>query len=212
MPAYELLLNGASIPFYECVVEKQEKRALDKCLFKVKRSQSVSLAADVKFRKSGATPVYLFGGKVVEVNEEYDGKTCTAFSYAKTLDEQRVFPSKLYTSKSPEFIARDLIASYTSLTWASSWSSGVTLNVYEAVGTVGENIRRLAQMAGADYWTFVDTFNSLSRDHWVVGCNLVCYVDGLLAFNSLSRDHGSPRCWEDLAKHIKLSIPSLGIT
>lgn len=157
----EVLLGGASIPFYRLTVEKQEKRAADRCVFEARRTQSVAVGNDVKVRTVEATPKYLFSGRVYEIDEEYDMKKVTAFSYGARIDEVRVFPSRYYSNRSPEYIAQDLIVSVVGLTWGSSWNSGVTLTSYEAMGTVGENIRRLARIAGADFWTATDSTGAI---------------------------------------------------
>jgi hypothetical protein len=155
--ALELLLNGTVIPTYEIVVEKSEKRALDRAKVVVKKNQAVALGDDVKVREKGTT-TYLFGGKVVELDEYYDSKEALALSYAKSLEERRIIPPKYYLNQRPEQIVADLIATYTSMTFASTtFNSGVTIARYRAAGSVGEVVREMALIANADFWSEVDS-------------------------------------------------------
>lgn len=152
----ELLLNGQLLPCYSILVEKQEKRGADMCRFEVRKTYSISLGADVKVRVSG-TSVYLFAGSVVQVQDEYDKKIVTAYSYGYVLDTVRVFPARFYRNMSVENIVNDLVVNVAGLSWGGASSTGLTLAEYEAYGTVGDNVRKLAKMVGFDFWTEVDS-------------------------------------------------------
>jgi hypothetical protein len=153
----QFLLNGSDVTdsVYDAVIEKQEKRGADKCEFLLKRTQAVSVGDDLKVKET-AGDSYVFGGIVIEVSKEYKYSRCVALSYGKQLDEVRVFPSRTYISKSPEFIVSDLLTTFTSLTPVTA-SSGVTINRFEASGLLIENIQTLANIAGFDFWTEISS-------------------------------------------------------
>jgi hypothetical protein len=154
----QFLLNGSDVTdsVYEAVIEKQEKRGADKCEFLLKRSISVDVGADLKVKEtSGGT--YIFGGKVVEVGKEYRYSKCVALSYGKVFDEIRVFPSIVYINNTPEYIVNDLRVKYFSDFSLNYVSSGVTVGRYEATGTISENLKILADIAGFDFWTEVSS-------------------------------------------------------
>ncbi|MEM4675883.1 MAG: hypothetical protein QXM12_06295, partial [Nitrososphaerota archaeon] len=127
------------------------------CFLRVPINQALNVNDDIKVRTDETTPTYLFAGKIYEVQASYGVKEATAYSYGIKADEIRVFPAKIYKNTSPESIARDLVTNFLGIQWGSTWSSGVTISSYEAMGTVGENIRKLARMAGADYWVQTDS-------------------------------------------------------
>ncbi|MEM1800925.1 MAG: hypothetical protein QXF58_04210 [Desulfurococcaceae archaeon] len=157
MVKLHVLRNGSPIQFYYLEVEKKEKKAPDRCFLRVPINQALNINDDIKVRTDEATPTYLFAGKIYEVQATYGVKEATAYSYGIKADEIRVFPAKIYRNTSPESIARDLVTNFLGMQWGSTWSSGVTISSYEAMGTVGENIRKLARMAGADYWVQTDS-------------------------------------------------------
>jgi hypothetical protein len=168
----QFLLNGTDITdsVYEAVIEKQEKRGADKCEFKVARTVSVSIGDDCKVKELVGN-TFIFGGKVIEVSNEYAISKCVALSYGKELDEIRIFPSKIYTSSSPESIVSNLITTYTSLT-PSTGVSGVTIGRYEASGLLIDNIKALADIAGFDFWTEVTTTGVKQFNFKVANINL----------------------------------------
>ena len=154
----QFLLNGADVTdsVYEAVVEKQEKKGADKCDFLLRRLVPVDVGADLKVKET-AGGTHIFGGKVVEVAKEYRYSKCVALSYGKVFDEIRVFPSLVYVSKSPEFIVNDLRSKYFSDFTLIHATSGVTIGRYEATGTISENLKILADIAGFDFWTEVSS-------------------------------------------------------
>ena len=151
----QLILNGNPIDsryVKSVVVEKIEKRGADSCRFEVLRNVGVNVGDDLKVRELVGN-TFIFGGKVSEVSEEYGLVNCTALSYGKAFDEMRIFPAIVYTSVSPEFIVADLISRYLPDFSVSSSPSGVTISRYEATGTISENLKILADIAGFDFWT-----------------------------------------------------------
>jgi hypothetical protein len=137
-------------------VEKQEKRGADSCRFVVSKNVSVSVGDDCKVKELAGN-TYIFGGKVIEVSKGYGGFNCVALSYGKVFDEIRVFPSIVYTNLSPESIVNLLRIRYFSDFSFNTASSGVTIGRYEATGTISENLKILADIAGFDFWTEVST-------------------------------------------------------
>jgi hypothetical protein len=157
----QFLLNGSDISasVREAVIERQEKRGADSCKFLVPKSISVGVNDDLKVREvSGGT--YVFGGRVVEVSKEYDVSHCVALSYGKVFDELRVVPPIVYVNSSPEGIVNDLRSRFFPDFSLSSATSGVTIDRYEATGTISENLRILADLAGFDFWTEVDALGN----------------------------------------------------
>jgi hypothetical protein len=154
----QFLLNGVDVTdsVYEAVIEKQEKRGADKCSFLLKRVASISVGDDLKVKEVGGG-TFIFGGKVIETSKKYQYSKCVALSYGKVFDEIRVFPSIVYVNRSPEFIVGDLRAKYFSDFTLIFADSGVTIGRYEATGTISENLKILADIAGFDFWTEVST-------------------------------------------------------
>jgi hypothetical protein len=151
----QLILNGNPIDsryVKSVVVERIEKRGADSCRFEVLRNVNVNVGDDLKVRELVGN-TFIFGGKVTEVSRGYAISDCTALSYGKAFDEVRVFPAIVYTNRSPEFIVSDLIARYLPDFSVVSSSSGVTISRYEAAGTISENLKILADIAGFDFWT-----------------------------------------------------------
>jgi hypothetical protein len=149
--------NTVSAAYVKSIeVEKQEKRGADSCRFVVSKNVSVSVGDDCKVKELVGN-TFIFGGRVIEVSKGYGVFNCVALSYGKVFDEIRVFPSIVYVNRSPEYIVEDLRSKYFSdfsLTYASS---GVTIERYEATGTISENLKILADIAGFDFWTEVST-------------------------------------------------------
>jgi len=153
----QFLLNGVDITdrVAEAVIERQEKRGADKCEFKVLYTVDVDVGYDLKV-KDVAGNRFVFGGRVIETSKEYGITRCAALSYGKEFDDVRVFPTKIYRDRSPEFIVSDLVSSLLSGWTVISASSGVLIGQYEASGTLSENLQLLATIAGFDFWTEVD--------------------------------------------------------
>jgi hypothetical protein len=137
-------------------VEKQEKRGADSCRFVVSKNVSVNVGDDCKVKELVGN-TYIFGGRVIEVSKSYGGFNCVALSYGKVFDEIRVFPSLVYINNTPEYIVNDLRAKYFNDFTLNSVSSGVTIRRYEATGTISENLKILADIAGFDFWTEVSS-------------------------------------------------------
>lgn len=154
----QLILNGNPVDYRyvkSIVVERIEKRGADSCRFEVLRNVSVNVGDDLKVKELvGST--YIFGGKVTEVSRGYAISTCTALSYGKVFDELRVVPPIIYANRSPEGIVADLRSRFFPDFSLSSATSGITIDRYEASGTVSENLRILADLAGFDFWTELD--------------------------------------------------------
>jgi hypothetical protein len=137
-------------------VEKQEKRGADSCRFVVSKNVSVNVGDDCKVKELVGN-TYIFGGRVIEVSKSYGGFNCVALSYGKVFDEIRVFPSIVYINNTPEYIVNDLRVKYFSDFSLNYVSSGVTIGRYEATGTISENLKILADIAGFDFWTEVSS-------------------------------------------------------
>ena len=154
----QFLLNGSDITtsIKEAVIERQEKRGADSCKFVAPGNASVNVNDDLRVKET-AGGTYVFGGRVVEVSKEYDLTRCVALSYGKVFDELRVVPPIIYVNSSPESIVNDLRSRFFSDFSLSSATSGVTIDRYEATGTISENLRILADLAGFDFWTELNT-------------------------------------------------------
>jgi len=116
---------------------------------------SINITDDLKVKET-ATGRYIFGGKVDEISSEYAFKIVTCLSYGRVFDDIRVFPAKTYINYSPEEIVGSLRSQFFSDFTLNYASSGITLTRYEAVGTISENLKILAEFAGFDFWTEVD--------------------------------------------------------
>ena len=154
----QFLLNGSDITtsIKEAVIERQEKRGADSCKFVAPGNASVNVNDDLRVKET-AGGTYVFGGRVVEVSKEYDLTRCVALSYGKVFDELRVVPPIIYVNSSPESIVNDLRSRFFPDFSLSSAASGVTIDRYEATGTISENLRILADLAGFDFWTELDS-------------------------------------------------------
>jgi len=154
----QLILNGNPIDtryVKSIVVEKIEKKGADSCRFEFLGNVSVNVGDDLKVKELVGN-TFIFGGKVTEVSHGYATSACTVLSYGKIFDELRIFPAIVYTNMSPEAIVADLRTRYFSDFSISSASSGVTIDRYEASGSVSENLKILADIAGFDFWTEVN--------------------------------------------------------
>jgi hypothetical protein len=154
----QLILNGNPIDsryVKSVVVERIEKKGADSCRFEVLRNVNVNVGDDLRVREL-VNNTFIFGGKVSEVSWGHAISTCTAYSYGKVFDETRIFPAVVYTNTTPEAIVADLRTRYFPDFSVSSASSGVTIDRYEASGSVSENLKILADLAGFDFWTEVD--------------------------------------------------------
>jgi hypothetical protein len=153
----QLILNGNPIDLRyvkSIVVERIEKRGADSCRFEVLPNVSVNVGDDLKVKELVGN-TFIFGGRVTEVSRGVFSD-CTALSYGKVFDEMRIFPAVAYTNMSPEAIVADMRTRYFPDFLVSSVASGVTIDRYEASGSVSENLKILADMAGFDFWTEFD--------------------------------------------------------
>jgi hypothetical protein len=136
-------------------VERIEKRGADSCRFEVLPNVGVNVGDDLKVKELVGN-TFIFGGRVTEVSRGVLSD-CTALSYGKVFDELRVVPPIIYVNSRPESIVNDLRSRFFPDFSLSSVTSTITIDRYEATGTISENLRILADLAGFDFWTELDS-------------------------------------------------------
>ncbi len=140
--------------------EKKEKGndAISTVNFSISRSydSEIGIGDDVSIGYyDGVTFIKDFAGDITKkgLNEELD---CTIESYGGRLG--RVLANEIYTDKSPEYIAEDLINTYvSSLTYASSYVSGITIERFVIKNrSVADAMKQLLELIDGQMRTDVD--------------------------------------------------------
>lgn len=124
-------------------IKQEGSSAIDETTFSVSRDHDsiFSIGDDVSIGYVSGSFVTVFAGDIVrkEISEEL---VCTMESYGGRLN--RIMVSELYESQSPEDIAQDLVDNNSSLTYASTAASGVTITKFVVRDeTIADALKRL---------------------------------------------------------------------
>lgn len=127
-------LNTLTVTFKRNLIETTENPTYDK---------------EIKWEKDGTA---IFAGRIDKPTGEFPYLTISAFSYgAELLDK---FVNAVYENKTVEYIAQDVIETDTSLTYASTGSFGITIDLIPFRDKKkNEVLSILSEIVGATFWT-----------------------------------------------------------
>lgn len=111
------------------VVSKSDDQVVDKVHMEIEYDSNIDIGTVLTFKQSDGSTTF-FSGQVSEIDRQ---NICKILVLTNGAELNRLFIQTNYTNRSPEYIVQDIIDNYTqNLTYASSTSSGITLDKYLA--------------------------------------------------------------------------------
>lgn len=127
---FYVLNNGTIYDVNGFELKKELERAIDSCDVSIVKTAvaSFNVGDEPELHYfDGSTDTELFHGRISDKKENTEG-LITIEGFGGIINH--VTGEEVYQNKSPEFIAADLIANYTDLTYASTAVSGLTISTF----------------------------------------------------------------------------------
>ena len=109
-------------------LNKQDKTNTDELELTLKPDVTIEINDEVEMQLANTEEFFL--GLVQKIKEGNGEKVVTVWDYGAELLQRNV--NKIYTNQSPEAIIQDVLTNYSTLTYSSTISSGVTIGTYVA--------------------------------------------------------------------------------
>ena len=125
---------------------KELERSIDTCDVSIAKTSvsNFSIGDEVSVGTNDGGFVTLFAGRISDKQENLDGRVIIE-SFGAIINH--VSSEEIYDNKSPEFIAEDLINTYTDLTYASTATSGVVITRFVSnTEKLSDNFKMLLEL------------------------------------------------------------------